>query len=66
MLVPYKEDAKKRVFGQLQGLLNIPEDFDEESGEINTILNGLHGFLCVLNEIYTIVSMWSSCQVSIL
>lgn len=40
MLVPYKEDAKKRVFGQLQGLLNIPEDFDEESGEINTMFYG--------------------------
>ena len=40
MLVPYKEETKKRVFGQLQGTLNIPNDFDEESEEINTIFYG--------------------------
>ena len=40
MLVPYKEEPKKRVFGQLQGTLNIPDDFDEESEEINQMFYG--------------------------
>jgi antitoxin (DNA-binding transcriptional repressor) of toxin-antitoxin stability system len=40
MLIPYKEESKKRVFGQLKGTLNIPEDFDEESDEINSLFYG--------------------------
>ena len=40
MLVPYKEKSKKRVFGQLKGTLNIPDDFDEESEEINEMFYG--------------------------
>ena len=40
MLVPYKEKSKKRVFGQLKGALNIPDDFDEESEEINEMFYG--------------------------
>ena len=40
MIVPYKEEPKKRVFGQLKGSLNIPADFDEESEEINGMFYG--------------------------
>ncbi|GAW85134.1 conserved hypothetical protein [Bathymodiolus platifrons methanotrophic gill symbiont] len=40
MLVPYKEELKKRVFGQLQGTLNIPDDFDDELAEINDMFYG--------------------------
>jgi len=40
MLIPYVEEPKKRVFGQLKGTLNIPDDFDEESEEINQIFYG--------------------------
>ena len=40
MLVPYTEEPKKRVFGQLQGTLNIPDDFDDELSEINDMLYG--------------------------
>ncbi len=40
MIVPYQEQPKKRVFGQLKGKLNIPDDFDEESVEINKIFYG--------------------------
>jgi len=40
MLVPYEEEPKKRVFGQLKGTLNIPDDFDEESEEINQMFYG--------------------------
>ncbi|WP_428353252.1 type II toxin-antitoxin system Phd/YefM family antitoxin [Methyloprofundus sp.] len=40
MLVPYKEEPKKRIFGQLQGTLDIPDDFDEESEEINWMFYG--------------------------
>ena len=40
MLVPYKEEPKKRVFGQLKGTLNIPDDFNEESEEINQMFYG--------------------------
>jgi antitoxin (DNA-binding transcriptional repressor) of toxin-antitoxin stability system len=42
MIVPYKEEPKKRVFGQLKGTLNIPDDFDEESEEINQMFYGSH------------------------
>lgn len=40
MLVPYTEEPKKRVFGQLQGTLNIPDDFDDELAEINDMFYG--------------------------
>lgn len=40
MIVPYIEEPRKRVFGQLQGTLDIPADFDEESEEINNIFYG--------------------------
>ena len=40
MIVPYKEEPKKRVFGQLKGTLNIPDDFDDESEEINQMFYG--------------------------
>jgi len=40
MIVPYKEESKKRVFGQLKGKLNIPTDFDDESDEINNMFYG--------------------------
>ncbi|MCF6251019.1 MAG: hypothetical protein L3J75_07085 [Methylococcaceae bacterium] len=40
MIVPYQEQPKKRVFGQLKGKLNIPDDFDEESVENNKIFYG--------------------------
>ena len=37
MLVPYEEPPKTRKFGQLEGKVEIPEDFDEESREINAM-----------------------------
>ncbi len=40
MIVPYQEQPKKRVFGQLKGKLNIPDDFDEEFVENNKIFYG--------------------------
>lgn len=40
MIVPYTEEPKKRIFGQLQGTLNIPDDFNEESDEINAMFYG--------------------------
>ena len=35
MLVPYEDDTKKRKFGQLNGKLNIPDNFNDESDDIN-------------------------------
>ncbi|RLA23103.1 MAG: type II toxin-antitoxin system Phd/YefM family antitoxin [Gammaproteobacteria bacterium] len=40
MLIPYTEEPKKRLFGQLQGTLNIPDDFDNELVEINDMFYG--------------------------
>ncbi len=40
MLIPYKEERKKRKFGQLKGKITIPEDFDEENKEINKLFYG--------------------------
>ena len=37
MLVPYSEMKKKRTFGQLAGTYNVPDDFNEESDEINSM-----------------------------
>ena len=35
MIVPYIEEVQERNFGQLEGKLEIPDDFNEESEEIN-------------------------------
>ena len=40
MLVPYEENKKVRKFGQLEGKMNIPENFDDESEEINEMFYG--------------------------
>ena len=40
MIVPYVEEVKKRKFGQLEGEMKIPDDFDEESKEINEMFYG--------------------------
>ncbi len=40
MIVPYREEPQKRVFGQLKGQFTIPDDFDEESKEINEMFYG--------------------------
>ena len=40
MLIPYKEERKKRKFGQLKGKITIPENFDEENKEINKLFYG--------------------------
>ena len=40
MLVPYEEKKKIRKFGQLEGKINIPDDFDDESKEINEMFYG--------------------------
>ncbi|MEA3353046.1 MAG: type II toxin-antitoxin system Phd/YefM family antitoxin [Campylobacterota bacterium] len=40
MLVPYEEEKKIRKFGQLEGKVNIPDDFDDEVEEINEMFYG--------------------------
>ena len=40
MLIPYKEDKKARKFGQLKGKINIPDNFDDESRDINKMFYG--------------------------
>ena len=35
MLVPYEEKKKVRKFGQLEGKITIPDNFDEENEQIN-------------------------------
>jgi len=40
MIVPYVEEPRDRKFGQLEGKLEIPNDFDEESDEINEMFYG--------------------------
>jgi len=40
MLVSYEEKKKIRKFGQLEGKINIPDDFDDESKEINEMFYG--------------------------
>jgi len=39
MLVPY-EEKKVRKFGQLEGKIKIPDNFDDESEEINEMFYG--------------------------
>ena len=43
MLMPYKEEKKQRVFGQLKGKINIPDNFDDENEEINDMFYGTIG-----------------------
>jgi len=40
MLVPYEENRKVRRFGQLEGKLKIPDNFDDELSEINEMFYG--------------------------
>ena len=40
MLVPYEQKKKARKFGQLEGKLHIPDDFDDEIEEINGMFYG--------------------------
>lgn len=40
MLVPYEQKKKVRKFGQLEGKLNIPENFDDELEKINEMFYG--------------------------
>ena len=37
MLVPYEEKKKVRKFGQLEGKITIPDNFDEENEQINEL-----------------------------
>ena len=40
MLVPYEEVKKPRIFGQLKGKIDIPDNFDDENREINEMFYG--------------------------
>jgi len=40
MLVPFKEEKRERKFGQLEGKITIPNDFDDEVDEINEMFYG--------------------------
>jgi antitoxin (DNA-binding transcriptional repressor) of toxin-antitoxin stability system len=40
-IVPYKEELKQRIFGQLQGKLDIPADFNRDSEEIEKMFYGI-------------------------
>ena len=40
MLVPYVDNLKPRTFGLLNGLLGVPDNFDDESDEINKMFYG--------------------------
>ncbi|MFW5990055.1 MAG: type II toxin-antitoxin system Phd/YefM family antitoxin [Campylobacterales bacterium] len=40
MLVPYVEEKKVRKFEQLKGKIQIPDNFDDESIEINEMFYG--------------------------
>ncbi len=39
-IVPYKEEVEQRIFGQMQGEIDIPEDFNNNSKEIETLFYG--------------------------
>ena len=39
-LIAYKEEKKPRTPGLLKGKIEIPDDFDEESEEINKMFYG--------------------------
>ena len=40
MLVPYEDEKKERVFGQLAGKVIVSENFDDEDEEINKMYYG--------------------------
>ena len=40
VISPYIEEPKQRVFGQLKGKLVIPDNFNDESDEINEMFYG--------------------------
>ena len=40
MLVPYEDEKKERVFGQLAGKVIVPDNFDDEGEEINKMYYG--------------------------
>ena len=40
MLVPYEDEKKERVFGQLAGKVTVPDNFDDEDEEINEMFYG--------------------------
>lgn len=40
MLVPYTKEQTPRKFGQLEGQYSVPEDFNDESDEINVMFYG--------------------------
>ena len=40
LLIPYEAKKRVRKFGQLQGKIKIPDDFDEEKSEINEMFYG--------------------------
>jgi antitoxin (DNA-binding transcriptional repressor) of toxin-antitoxin stability system len=40
MLVPYEEAKKERKFGLYEGTYTLPDDFNEESSEINQMFYG--------------------------
>ncbi len=40
MLVPYEDEKKERVFGQLAGKVIVPDNFDDEDEEINKMYYG--------------------------
>jgi antitoxin (DNA-binding transcriptional repressor) of toxin-antitoxin stability system len=40
MLVPYEQEKKPRVFGQLKGRIKIDDNFDDEIEEINNMFYG--------------------------
>ena len=39
-IVPYKEEVEQRIFGQMQGEIDIPEDFNNNSQEIENLFYG--------------------------
>jgi len=40
MIVPYVEETTPRKFGLLEGQYKVPEDFNSESDEINSMFYG--------------------------
>lgn len=39
-IVPYKEEFKQRIFDQIQGKIDIPKDFNNDSEEIEKLFYG--------------------------
>ena len=40
MLIPYEQEKKSRIFGQLKGKIKINDNFDDETEEINNMFYG--------------------------